>query len=106
MPSASKDDEEYVYVTEHGRKVKAGGGIGPDVLVDARKLGELERSLLQKGLFFDFAGDWLQRHAGSMEQLATSVDTKQDEAYREFETFVRNRASQKEGLFEPAGISR
>ena len=106
LPSASKDDEEYVYVTEHGRKVKAGGGIGPDVLVDARKLGELERSLLQKGLFFDFAGDWLQRHAGSMEQLATSVDTKQDEAYREFETFVRNRASQKEGLFEPAGISR
>ena len=50
LPSASKDDEEYVYVTEHGRKVKAGGGIGPDVLVDARKLGELERSLLQKGL--------------------------------------------------------
>ena len=44
-------------VTEHGRAVKAGGGIAPDVVADARQLGELERSLLQRGLFFQVCLD-------------------------------------------------
>jgi C-terminal peptidase prc len=56
-PQAASLDDGVVYVTAHGRAVKAGGGIAPDVVVEARQLGELERSLLQRGLFFQFAGE-------------------------------------------------
>jgi len=86
--------------------VQAGGGIAPDAVAEQRPVGELERSLLQRGLFFDFAGDYLQRHAAPLEQLAQRVDKGQDEAYREFQAFVRQRAAEKEGALEPAALSR
>ena len=66
-PQASSSEENVVYVTQHGRAVKAGGGIAPDVTVEARQLGELERSLLQRGIFFQFAGEYLQKHAAPID---------------------------------------
>ena len=106
-PKAAAGEELTVYVTEHGRAVKAGGGIGPDVLVQGRELGELERSLLQRGLFFDFAGEWLKTHAAPIELLAQRVDSQQEDAYRDFQTYVRQRVSKEESLqLEPIGLQR
>jgi len=75
-------------------------------VVEARQLGELERSLLQRGLFFQFAGEWLQKHAGPIDVLAQRVDTMQDDAYREFVAFVRGKAAETSGSLEPAAMKR
>mmetsp|Transcript_2981 Transcript_2981/g.14060 ORF Transcript_2981/g.14060 Transcript_2981/m.14060 type:complete len:94 (+) Transcript_2981:1695-1976(+) len=44
--------------TLHGRSVKDGGGIDVDFVAPASQLGELEASLMEKGLFFYFANDY------------------------------------------------
>ena len=49
---ASLDERTTAYVTSNGRAVMGGGGIAPDVLVQGAPLGELERSLLQRGIFY------------------------------------------------------
>ena len=105
-PQASAEEEKVEYVTANGRAVKAGGGIAPDMVVEARPLGELERSLLQRGLFFDFAGEWLKKHAAPIDVLANRVDLMQDDAYREFVAYVRNKVAEDDGTLEPAGLQR
>lgn len=52
-----------VFYTDAGRLVYAAGGITPDVLVknDDRE-SKLLAQLLARGLFFNFAVDWLARH--------------------------------------------
>ena len=96
-PFAAVKDESTKFVTAHGREVKAGGGIAPDVDVTGRELGELERSLLQRGLFFEFSGKWLQDHAvtatNGPEALARNVVKSQDDAYKQFISFVRQKTA-------------
>lgn len=57
LPTASAEGTKESFLTAHGRKVISGGGIAPDVIVEGRQIGDLERSLIQQGFFFDFAGD-------------------------------------------------
>ena len=54
-----------MFLTRAGRKVKDGGGIAPDVEAASRPLGDLEITLLRKGLFFRYASEWLQAHPGT-----------------------------------------
>jgi len=49
--------DSKLYTTLHGRQVKGGGGIAPDMRVEAKPLGELERSLFQRGVFFSIRFD-------------------------------------------------
>jgi len=106
-PKAAAGEEKSVYVTDHGRAVKAGGGIGPDVLVEGRTLGELERSLLSRGLFFDFSGEWLRTHAAPIDVLAERVDTQQEDAYREFVSYVKARIATDDTVaLAPPGVVR
>jgi hypothetical protein len=48
-PRRKKNAEKVTYLTAHGREVKDGGGIAPDVVVAARPVRDLERALLQQG---------------------------------------------------------
>jgi len=86
--------------------VRGGGGIGPDVQIEGRKVGELERSLIQKGLFFQFATDWLQRHAAPTEQLAQTVERTQETTYGEFVSFVRQELTKNSKSLEPLGLQK
>ena len=113
MPSASVADANTQFVTKHGRAVTAGGGIAPDVPIEGRTLGELERNLLQRGLFFDFSSEYLRKHPAAPEELARSVERGQDDAYREFVAYVRGRLSGTAGgdkskalTLETAGLQR
>ena len=92
-PKAAVPDAGKSFVTAHGRPVTAGGGIVPDVVVKNKPLGELERALLQRGLFFDFSGEWLKKHPAPPEALASDVVRLQDETYREFVAYVKQRLS-------------
>ncbi len=49
------DKHDSLFVTSHGRIVKGGGGITPDVLLEAEPLTPLYRTLQSGGHFFDFA---------------------------------------------------
>ena len=108
-PSSTTGEDVTQYVTAHGRAVKGGGGVAPDVVIAARQLGTLERALLQRGYFFDFSGEWLKRHAAPTDVIAAKIESGaavQEEAYREFIAYVREKVAKDEALLEPTGLSR
>ena len=88
-PRRVDEASQQTFVTANGRAVKGGGGITPDERVAPRKLGELEKSLAQRGIFTEFASDWLRKHAAAPEALAYEMAHNQDQAFREFEAFAR-----------------
>ena len=47
-----------IFTTRNGREVKDGGGILPDIQIDAGKYSNIILSLLKELLFFDFATDF------------------------------------------------
>ena len=71
---AVKEEEKKVFLTRAGRKVKDGGGIAPDVEAASRPLGDLEITLLRKGLFFRYASDGCRRtgDGGAQQALASA----------------------------------
>src|SRR3546814_3976435 len=50
------------FKTKNGRTVQDGGGILPDVLVERSSPSKVGQSLLEKGLIFDYATVYRQRH--------------------------------------------
>jgi carboxyl-terminal processing protease len=61
---APKDGEreKEVYKTDLGRKVYGGGGITPDVDVEAEELSPFEQFLLARNAYVNFAIDYYGRH--------------------------------------------
>jgi carboxyl-terminal processing protease len=53
---------EPVYYTDLGRKVYGGGGITPDVVVEAGDLSPYSQFLISRNAHFDFAVDYVRRH--------------------------------------------
>jgi carboxyl-terminal processing protease len=65
-PNASDSSRagKPVYKTDLGRNVYGGGGITPDVtIMPLRKLNALERAIRNSNLSFEFADEYLLRHA-------------------------------------------
>jgi carboxyl-terminal processing protease len=52
------DEDRPIFHTTGGRTVYGGGGITPDLTLDVRTFGELERRLERDALFFSFAVDY------------------------------------------------
>lgn len=50
------------YNTKHGRRVYDGGGIVPDVLLTPETLSKISISLYTRGLFFNFATNFADKH--------------------------------------------
>lgn len=50
------------FKTRNGRTVQDGGGILPDIIIDREEPGAIVRSLLEKGLIFEYATRYRQAH--------------------------------------------
>ena len=70
----AREIEEHTYYTDKGRPVKGGGGIVPDIEIEAQMLGTLEREIRRNNLFFDFSVDYYTTHADEV-----TIDFKPDE---------------------------
>ncbi len=70
------DSLRTAFKTKNGRKVYDGGGISPDVKIDDPKLAPITMSLIQKGLLFDYANEYVFRHKtiGSAKEFKLSED--------------------------------
>ncbi|HDY75096.1 MAG TPA: hypothetical protein ENH49_01090, partial [Candidatus Marinimicrobia bacterium] len=53
----SKVDADTLFTTKTGRRVKGGGGISPDFVIEDTKVGPLTRECWRKSYFFSFARD-------------------------------------------------
>jgi len=95
-----KDALRESFRTSNGRPVRSAGGIDPDIAVEPKAIGELERSLLQRGLFFKYAGEWLQQHAGAPQSQIRALDAAQESTYRDFVRYARA-ADAKAGTLAP-----
>ena len=60
-------------------------------------MGELERALLQQGLFYRFAGEYLAAHVGTPAQQKQQLVASADSVYTEFVSFVKR----EEGKVDP-----
>jgi carboxyl-terminal processing protease len=73
-PKSVPTPHSEVRLTDGGRKVYGGGGITPDVKLDAEKLNDVERTLVQNGAFFSFAQKYLAVHKTIPEDFQVSDD--------------------------------
>lgn len=65
--SAFRSDEipesaRRTFRTAHGREVRDGGGIEPDLQIAAAEVSPLSAALASSGAMFDFAGQWAKSH--------------------------------------------
>ena len=72
-----------IFTTRNGREVKDGGGILPDIQIDAGKYSNIILSLLKERLFFDFATDFRFTNDSISEQFICS-----DLIYNDFTTYL------------------
>ena len=59
---AASSQKKESFKTDAGRTVYGGGGITPDVFVKAPTLSRFASTLYARGLFFEFAVDYLAKH--------------------------------------------
>lgn len=75
------------FTTKKGRKVYDGGGVVPDVKIEAEKLSTLSIELVTRYMVFDFA----TKYANENESIPQPEDFEiTDDIYRQFTEFVRN----------------
>ena len=93
--------ERKTFYTTAGRAVQDGGGIVPDLVSKPRKVGELERVLLEQGLFYRFAGDWLTAHPGDpATQQQQLMNGESERAYQDFVQYVKKKGSEDPTILE------
>jgi carboxyl-terminal processing protease len=96
-----KDQDRKVFYTDSGRKVKDGGGIEPDVIKKDPTVGQLERELDRKDMFFSFADIYEAKHLVDGEQLASKQEQlATDEIYQDFQKFVMQKTNDVESPFD------
>lgn len=61
-PSEQNVKEKPIFFTQAGRKVYGGGGISPDVKIEAKNITKLTSELTLKRLFFEFGSQYAARH--------------------------------------------
>jgi carboxyl-terminal processing protease len=92
------ESERKTFRTLHGRIVRDGGGIEPDMESTVTKPSELELQLLEGGKFFFFAN----RYAAGISSLPEDFEVD-DKLYKEFQRYVLEDASKwrEHTRFEP-----
>ncbi len=76
------------FKTAHGRIVRDGGGITPDVEMKAERMSNLSYYLAKDFYFFDFATRYAARH----NTIAPAKEFKlSDEAYNEFKEYIKSK---------------
>jgi carboxyl-terminal processing protease len=87
--TAASDSVAPKYSTDNGRQVFGGGGITPDIALEAMRLDPVVVEMYRRDLFFDFAQNWLN----SRERPASFLIS--DEMFSRYVDFL------KEKNFEP-----
>jgi carboxyl-terminal processing protease len=77
-----------VYKTDHGRPVLGGGGITPDVQVNAEVSDHWGDELLRAGAFFNFANEYCGRHPELKETTGPIEIT--DAMMNDFQEWIKN----------------
>ena len=96
-----KDEDRKVFYTDSGRAVRDGGGIEPDVVKKDPQVGQLERELDRKDMFFDYASVYEAKHLSDGAQLASERDLMAtDEIYEDFQKWVLSRVGDVESPFD------
>jgi carboxyl-terminal processing protease len=78
---AASSQKKESFKTDAGRVVYGGGGITPDVFVKAPTLSRYATTLYARGLFFEFAVDYLARHP-SIPRDFPVTDAVKDEFFK------------------------
>lgn len=65
---AEKDSAKPVFKTASGRTVYGGGGITPDYIVKAERLGEYAVQLRARQVYLDFANKYLDQHGTELKR--------------------------------------
>lgn len=78
-------DPKIDYFTANGRVVHSGGGIQPDVAMPEAELDPFMQTLLARGLFFQFAVEYMSKNPGLKKSGMAAVD---EPLLQEFEAYV------------------
>ena len=75
---AASSQKKESFRTDAGRTVYGGGGITPDVFVKAPTLSRYATTLYARGLFFEFAVDYLAKHPAIARDFAVTEAVRDD----------------------------
>jgi len=82
------DSLRVAFKTKGGRTVYDGGGVDPDIRTDYRKVAPITRSLVNKGLIFDYATEYYYQH----EEISPAKDFAiSDEEYEKFRVWLKDK---------------
>lgn len=79
-----KFNHDHIYKTAKGRTVYGGGGVTPDIIVEADTLSRFELELRRKNFFFDYAVEYMLENSNKV-KMDFSVS---DKIFDEFIAFV------------------
>lgn len=82
------DSLKQAFKTKNGRTVFDGGGIDPDIKVDAREMASITSALLANGFVFDFATQYAHEHKTIAEPRLFSLS---DTEYAEFVAWMKGK---------------
>jgi len=82
------DSLKAEFKTENGRIVYDGGGVDPDVEVDARNYAPVSNALVSKNLIFDFATEYFYNHPEEPDSRYFEIDNA---LYEEFKNWVQTK---------------
>ena len=82
----TSDSTARVFYTAHGREVREGGGIDPDIKVEPRELKRIVYNIMRDHWDFDFATKYVAEHGN---EIANPTDFQvTDEIFNEFKAFI------------------
>ena len=80
------DSMARVFHTAHGREVREGGGIMPDIKVEPRELKRVVYNIMRDRWDFDFATRYVAQHGNEIPEPSQFEIT--DDIYNEFKAFI------------------
>ena len=80
------DSTARIFHTAHGREVREGGGITPDINVESRELKRIVYNIMRDHWDFDFATKYVAQHRDEIPDPAEFEVT--DEMFNEFKQFI------------------
>ena len=81
----SADSTAQIYHTAHGREVRGGGGITPDVKVETRELKRIVYNIMRDHWDFDFATRYVAQHQDIPDPAEFEIT---DEIFNEFKASI------------------
>ena len=84
--TSATDSIAQIFHTAHGREVRGGGGITPDIKIEPRELKRIVYNIMRDQWDFDFATKYVAQHRDEIPNPADFEIT--DEIFNEFKAFI------------------